>query len=112
VAAEHLGQEGLQVPALGGVQAGQQLVLNRIGVLSGHRVLVPGGTGAVGEGVTGANRGLGQAFARELVGRGAAKVYGAARHPEAVTEDGVTPVVAVHASYIDTDMAALVAARG
>jgi NAD(P)-dependent dehydrogenase (short-subunit alcohol dehydrogenase family) len=42
--------------------------------------------------VTGANRGLGQAFARELVRRGAAKVYGGARHPEAVTEPGVTPV--------------------
>ena len=42
--------------------------------------------------VTGANRGLGRAFARELVSRGAARVYGAARHPEAVTEPGVTPV--------------------
>ena len=42
--------------------------------------------------VTGANRGLGQVFARELVSRGAAKVYGAARHPDAVTEPGVTPV--------------------
>ena len=42
--------------------------------------------------VTGANRGLGQAFARELISRGAAKVYGAARHPGAVTEPGVTPV--------------------
>jgi NAD(P)-dependent dehydrogenase (short-subunit alcohol dehydrogenase family) len=42
--------------------------------------------------VTGANRGLGQVFARELVSRGAAKVYGAARHPEAVTDPGVTPV--------------------
>jgi len=42
--------------------------------------------------VTGANRGLGQAFARELVGRGAAKVYGAARNPAAVTEPGVTPI--------------------
>jgi NAD(P)-dependent dehydrogenase (short-subunit alcohol dehydrogenase family) len=40
--------------------------------------------------VTGANRGLGQAFARELVRRGAATVYGGARHPEAVTEPGVT----------------------
>ena len=29
--------------------------------------------------VTGANRGLGRAYARELVSRGAAKVYGAAR---------------------------------
>jgi len=42
--------------------------------------------------VTGANRGLGRVFARELVSRGAAKVYGAARHPDAVTEPGVTPI--------------------
>ena len=42
--------------------------------------------------VTGANRGLGQVFARELVRRGAVKVYGAARHPDGVTEPGVTPV--------------------
>jgi NAD(P)-dependent dehydrogenase (short-subunit alcohol dehydrogenase family) len=42
--------------------------------------------------VTGANRGLGQVFARELVSRGAAKVYGAARDPAAVTEHGVTPI--------------------
>ena len=42
--------------------------------------------------VTGADRGLGQADARELVSRGAAKVYGAARHPGQVTEPGVTPV--------------------
>jgi len=34
--------------------------------------------------VTGANRGLGLAFARELVRRGAAKVYGAAISPESV----------------------------
>jgi len=42
--------------------------------------------------VTGANRGLGQAYARELVSRGAAKVYGAARDPATVTEPGVTPI--------------------
>ena len=36
--------------------------------------------------VSGANRGLGRAFARELVRRGAAKVYGAARNPAAITE--------------------------
>jgi NAD(P)-dependent dehydrogenase (short-subunit alcohol dehydrogenase family) len=42
--------------------------------------------------VTGAGRGLGQAFARELVRRGAARVYGAARDPAAVTEPGVIPV--------------------
>lgn len=42
--------------------------------------------------VTGANRGLGRAFSRELVRRGAARVYGAARRPDQVTEPGVTPV--------------------
>ena len=42
--------------------------------------------------VTGTNRGLGLAFSRELVRRGAARVYGAARHPDQVTEPGVTPV--------------------
>src|SRR5580765_5456274 len=42
--------------------------------------------------VTGANRGLGLAFSRELVRRGAAKVYGAARDPGKVTEPGVQPV--------------------
>jgi len=42
--------------------------------------------------VSGANRGLGQVYARELVHRGAAKVYGAARNPAAVTEPGVTPI--------------------
>jgi NAD(P)-dependent dehydrogenase (short-subunit alcohol dehydrogenase family) len=42
--------------------------------------------------VTGANRGLGLAYARELVSRGAATVYGAARNPAAVTEPGVTPI--------------------
>ena len=42
--------------------------------------------------VTGANRGLGHAYARELVKRGAAKVYGAARNPAAVAEPGVTPI--------------------
>lgn len=41
--------------------------------------------------VTGAGRGLGQAFARELVSRGVARVYGAARDPAAVTEPGVIP---------------------
>ena len=42
--------------------------------------------------VTSAGRGLGQVYARELVSRGAAKVYGAARNPGSVTEPGVTPV--------------------
>src|SRR3984957_8590926 len=42
--------------------------------------------------VTGANRGLGQVYARELVSRGAAKVYGAARDAGTVGEPGVMPV--------------------
>lgn len=41
--------------------------------------------------VTGANRGLGRAFARELVKRGA-KVYAGARNPASVVDDGVIPV--------------------
>jgi NAD(P)-dependent dehydrogenase (short-subunit alcohol dehydrogenase family) len=39
--------------------------------------------------VTGANRGIGQAFARELLIRGARKVYAAARDPQTVTQAGV-----------------------
>ncbi len=42
--------------------------------------------------VTGANRGLGLAFAKVLVEMGAAKVYAAARNPEAVTLKGVAPL--------------------
>ena len=42
--------------------------------------------------VTGAGRGLGRVYARELVSRGAAKVYGAARDPATVTEPGVEPL--------------------
>lgn len=42
--------------------------------------------------VTGANRGLGRAFARALVARGAATVYGAARDASTVTDAGVIPV--------------------
>jgi len=39
--------------------------------------------------VTGANRGIGLAFARELLARGARKVYAAARDPATVTMAGV-----------------------
>lgn len=42
--------------------------------------------------VTGANRGLGQAFARAALERGARKVYAAARNLEQVTLPGVVPV--------------------
>ena len=42
--------------------------------------------------ITGANRGLGLAFAREALARGARKVYAAARKPESVTLPGVVPL--------------------
>jgi NAD(P)-dependent dehydrogenase (short-subunit alcohol dehydrogenase family) len=42
--------------------------------------------------VTGANRGLGRHFAEQLVARGAAKVYAAARRPETITLQNVVPV--------------------
>lgn len=42
--------------------------------------------------VTGANRGLGAAFARGLLAAGADKVYAAARDPATVTLPGVVPV--------------------
>jgi NAD(P)-dependent dehydrogenase (short-subunit alcohol dehydrogenase family) len=42
--------------------------------------------------VTGANRGLGQHFAGQLLARGAAKVYAAARNPGAIAVDGVVPL--------------------
>ncbi|RTL43339.1 MAG: SDR family oxidoreductase [Burkholderiales bacterium] len=42
--------------------------------------------------VTGANRGLGQEFAKQALARGARKVYAAARDPASVKLAGVTPV--------------------
>lgn len=42
--------------------------------------------------VTGANRGLGRAYVRALLERGARKVYAAARHPESSDMPGVVPV--------------------
>ena len=42
--------------------------------------------------ITGANRGLGLAFARAALERGAHKVYAAARNPEQVSLPGVVPV--------------------
>lgn len=42
--------------------------------------------------VTGANRGIGRAFADELLRLGAAKVYAAARDAASVADDRVTPI--------------------
>lgn len=42
--------------------------------------------------VTGASRGLGAAYTRALIDRGAAKVYAAVRRPETVTDPRLTPV--------------------
>jgi len=42
--------------------------------------------------VTGANRGLGEEFARQALARGARKVYAGARDPGTVTLPGVVPV--------------------
>ncbi|WP_266181343.1 SDR family oxidoreductase [Dyella humicola] len=42
--------------------------------------------------VTGANRGLGLAFTRELLARGARKVYAGARDPATITLPGVEPL--------------------
>jgi NAD(P)-dependent dehydrogenase (short-subunit alcohol dehydrogenase family) len=42
--------------------------------------------------VTGANRGLGLAFAKALLAAGARKVYAAARNPASVTLPGVVPI--------------------
>jgi NAD(P)-dependent dehydrogenase (short-subunit alcohol dehydrogenase family) len=42
--------------------------------------------------VTGANRGLGLAYAKALRAAGASKVYAGARDPASVTEAGLTPV--------------------
>ena len=42
--------------------------------------------------VTGANRGLGHAYARSLTERGARTVYAAARNPQEVADTNVTPI--------------------
>ncbi|WP_373848429.1 SDR family NAD(P)-dependent oxidoreductase, partial [Achromobacter insuavis] len=42
--------------------------------------------------ITGANRGIGLAFAREALARGARKVYAGARDPASVTLPGVRAI--------------------
>lgn len=58
--------------------------------------------------VTGANRGIGLAFAQALVARGARKVYAAARDPGAVTFPGVE---AIRLDVTNPDQVAAAAAR-
>jgi NAD(P)-dependent dehydrogenase (short-subunit alcohol dehydrogenase family) len=59
--------------------------------------------------VTGANRGLGEAFARLLLDNGAAKVYGCARDPGSITVPGVVPVALDITSPDDVAAAAALA---
>jgi NAD(P)-dependent dehydrogenase (short-subunit alcohol dehydrogenase family) len=55
--------------------------------------------------VTGANRGLGLAFAKELLGRGVKKLYAGVRNPDGVDLPGIIPV-----KFDVTDPAAVSAA--
>jgi NAD(P)-dependent dehydrogenase (short-subunit alcohol dehydrogenase family) len=59
--------------------------------------------------VTGANRGLGEAFTRLLLEHGAAKVYGGARDPGSITVPGVVPLTLDITSAADVAAAAAVA---
>jgi NAD(P)-dependent dehydrogenase (short-subunit alcohol dehydrogenase family) len=59
--------------------------------------------------VTGANRGLGRHFAQQLLHRGAAKVYAAARHPDGMNLDGVIPLRVDLTDQASIDAAAEVA---
>jgi NAD(P)-dependent dehydrogenase (short-subunit alcohol dehydrogenase family) len=59
--------------------------------------------------VTGANRGLGEAFTRLLLDHGAAKVYGGARDPGTITVPGVVPIALDITSAADVASAAALA---
>lgn len=60
--------------------------------------------------ITGANRGIGLAFAKAALARGARKVYAGARDPKTVTLPGATPLqLDVNSPF---DIAAAVAAAG
>lgn len=60
--------------------------------------------------VTGANRGLGKAFAEALLDAGAAKVYAGARSPQAIIDRRLTPVRLDVTSPLDVAEAARVCA--
>lgn len=59
--------------------------------------------------ITGANRGIGLAFAKAVLARGARKVYAAARNPASITLPGVTPLKLDVTSPLDIAAAAEVA---
>jgi NAD(P)-dependent dehydrogenase (short-subunit alcohol dehydrogenase family) len=59
--------------------------------------------------VTGANRGIGLAFAKAFLARGARKVYAAARNPASISLPGVTPLQLDVISPTDVEAAARLA---
>ena len=59
--------------------------------------------------ITGANRGIGLAFAKAFLAHGARKVYAAARNPSSVSLGGVTPLRLDVTSPDDVEAAALLA---
>jgi NAD(P)-dependent dehydrogenase (short-subunit alcohol dehydrogenase family) len=59
--------------------------------------------------VTGANRGIGRALTRALLGGGAAKVYAGARDPASVTDPDATPLRLDVTKPEDVDAAAIAA---
>ncbi|WP_433693735.1 SDR family oxidoreductase [Herbaspirillum seropedicae] len=59
--------------------------------------------------VTGANRGIGLAFTKAFLARGARKVYAAARDPSSISSPGVTPLKLDVTSPADVEAAARMA---
>ena len=59
--------------------------------------------------ITGANRGIGRAFAKAFLARGAQKVYAGARDPSKISLTGVTPIKLDVNSGADVDAAAKLA---
>ena len=59
--------------------------------------------------ITGANRGIGLAFAKAFLARGAQKVYAGARDPSKISLTGVTPIKLDVNSGADVDAAAKLA---
>ncbi len=60
--------------------------------------------------ITGANRGIGLAFAEAALARGAHKVYAGARNPSSITTPGLVPVKLDVTSDMDVAAAARICA--